>query len=254
MKSRPCQLFLRALTLLMGVASGVAAADTLQVAVASNFASTLAQIKPEFERRSGHSLVISAGSSGRHYAQIMHGAPFDLFLSADTVRTEALQRAGRVAPDQRRVYAIGRLALWSREAGLDLSWEDFPELVGSERLAIANPRLAPYGAAAVSALTATGRYGALQDRLVMGENVAQAFQFAYSRSARFALIAYAQVLASPEPGSFALVAADSHAPIRQEMVLLTDTEAARQLFDYLSSAAVASVLEQTGYIAPAPGS
>lgn len=224
--------------------------DTLRVAVASNFSATLALLQPDFERTSGHRMQLIPGSSGRHFAQISNGAPFDLFLSADAERIRALEAAGRINAGQRRVYALGRLALWTREANQSVSLDRLATLAASERVAIANPRLAPYGQAAVRALTARELYAVVEPSLVMGENVGQTFQFAYSGSARFAFVAYSQVLSAPEPGSYALVPDDDYEPIVQEMALLKESEAAHALFDYLSSPAIAPVLERAGYYAP----
>lgn len=230
--------------------SSHAEADSINVAVASNFVPTLELVKKEFDQITGHQLNIMSGSSGGHYAQITNGAPFDLFLSADTARPAALERAGLITKDQRRIYALGRLALWSRDASLAADLQALQQLPTGQHLAIANPRLAPYGEAAIQALQYLGVYALIQDRIVMGENVGQAFQFAYSGSAMLSIVAYSQVLAAPVAGSHVLFPDSAYQPIEQEMVLLRSSVASRALFDFLSSDAMIPILEQSGYYSP----
>lgn len=241
---------LRPLGLLLCLAAGSAGADTVRVAVASNFATTLEQLQPDFERQTGHRLVVSAGSSGRHYAQIINGAPFDVFLSADADRVKALESAGRIDAASRRPYALGRLALWTRAVGETVTLNSLRALAPSDRVALANPRLAPYGLAAEAALISAGLSDTLRPVLVMGENVGQTFQFAFSGSARYAFVALAQVLASPVTGSYGLIPDAGYQPIVQEMAILRPNAGAQALFGYLSDPARAPLLEQAGYYAP----
>ena len=225
-------------------------ADTLNVAVASNFAPTLELLTAEFELATGHTVNVISGSSGSHYAQIINGAPFDLFLSADTARPAALELEGFINSEQRRIYALGRLALWSRDAALVADLRVLSQLGAAQRLAIANPKLAPYGAAAVATLRYLNMYTLLQNQIVMGENISQTFQFVYSGSAALGLVAYAQVLAAPVSGSHVLIPDAAYAPIEQEMVLLRRSAASQALFNFLSSDAMVPILEQAGYYAP----
>ena len=213
-------------------------ADTINVAVAANFAATLEKAMPYFEAATGHQLNIISGSSGRHYAQIVNGAPFDVFLSADSERPGALEREGIVTSDQRRVYALGRLAVWSRDPAMLTDLESLSKLPPGARIAIANPKLAPYGQAAVETLQRLGIYESVKKQLVTGENVSQVFQFAYSGSAAIGLVAYSQVLVAPEAGSYIVIPDSVYAPIVQEMVLLKSSPASRELFEYLSSEAM----------------
>ena len=254
MKSDKYKNFLHCI-LLTGMVSAsslmpFAAADSLNVAVASNFLSTMKRIQPEFENATGHKLNLISGSSGGHYAQIVNGAPFDLFLAADSERTEALDRNGFITSDQRRVYAFGRLALWSRNKALASDLQVLSQLQKGQRLALANPRLAPYGAAAIESLQYLGVYEQVKDRIAMGENVGQTFQFAYSGSAIVGFVAYSQVLSSPVAGSYSLIPDEAYQPIAQEMALLKPSAAARALFDFLGSAAITPILEQAGYYGP----
>lgn len=225
-------------------------ADTLNVAVASNFTSTLKLIQADFEIASGHNLQLISGSSGAHFAQIVNGAPFDLFLSADVERPEALEQAGLIGSKQRRVYALGRLALWSRDESLALDLNVLSEIDGSQQIALANPRLAPYGRAAEETLNYLGVYDLLKDQLVTGENVGQAFQFVFSGSAALGFIAYSQVLTAPVAGSYTIIPDVAYKPIAQEMVLLRPSAAGQALFDFLSSPAVTRILLESGYYAP----
>ena len=236
--------------LFAGAAPPVLHAETLNVAVAANFMTTMQHVQAGFEASTEHRINLISGSSGSHYAQIVNGAPFDLFLSADAARPAALQQAGIITADQRRVYALGRLALWSADPAATRSLDDLSRLQPSQRLAIANPRLAPYGQAAVAMLEYYGLYENIKNQLVMGENVGQTFQFAFSGSARFGLVAYAQVLASPVRGSHILPPDCAYQSIVQEMALLVDSPASRALFDYLGSPEVAEMLVETGYYAP----
>lgn len=251
MKSRRYSFIYRYILLLAGLMHVTSvAADTVNVAVAANFSPTLKLLATEFERTSGHRIQVIAGSSGSHYAQIINGAPFDLFLSADSARPAALVEAGVVAPAQRRVYALGRLALWSRDPELVTNLDILGQLTSTQRVAIANPRLAPYGEAAEQSLQYLGLVDRLKNSLVMGENVGQTFQFVYSGNAAVGFVAYSQVLSAPESGSFVLVPDVAYEPIVQEMVLLRPSAAAQAMFDYLSSADAIAILENSGYHAP----
>lgn len=227
-----------------------AAGESLNVAVASNFTETMKLIQADFERIHGHTLQLSSGSSGAHFAQIMNGAPFDLLLSADSERPQALEEAGLITPGQRRIYAYGRLALWSKDNSLVSDINVLSNIDDSSKIAIANPRLAPYGLAAYEALVNFGVYDSVKDQLVMGENVGQAFQFVFSGNAAVGLIAYSQVLSAPVAGSYVLISDSAYKPIAQEMALLRPSPAAQALFDYIGSPAIASILQASGYYAP----
>lgn len=239
------------LTLLfLGGGTGHLQAAELMVAVASNFTRTLEKLVPEFERMSGHAVTIVSGATGRHYAQIVNGAPYDVFLAADAVVTARLEEEGRAISDSRAIYAIGRLALWSRAAGyVDaqghvLADGDF------RRLSIANSRLAPYGEAAVEVLTALGQYERVSERLVQGENIAQTYQFVDSGNAELGFVAYSQVLESGAGGSYWLVPEDLHAPLTQELILLKDGAAAREFVAFLLLPSTLAVIAANGYGVP----
>lgn len=226
--------------------------EEIRVAVAANFAETCRAIGDRFTAASGHEVALAAGSTGKLYAQIRHGAPFDVFLAADAHRPELLEREGLALPGSRFTYARGRLVLWSPEPGL-VDPAGRVLTVGDFRfLAIANPELAPYGYAARQVLEDKGLWRALSGRLVRGENIGQTFQFVATRNADLGFVAYSQIEAPGHDwgGSRWLVPEDLHSPIDQQAVLLVDGEAPRAFLEYLSSAAAAVLLESHGYEAP----
>ena len=227
----------------------------VRVAVAANFAPTLQDIAAEFSAATGHRVVIASASTGKHYAQIRNGAGFDVFLAADVERPQRLEREGFGVPGGRFDYAIGRLVLWAPDAG-DI--DDPRTLLAADdltRLAIANPRLAPYGVAAHQVLEAWGLWERLQTRLVRGENVAQAFQFVATGNAPAGLVALSQVLAlhGVAPDSYRTIAGELHAPIRQQGLLLRRGPAAEAFIRYLQGAAAGARIRAAGYALPGDG-
>ena len=225
------------------------AADTLRVAVASNFVPVARELARGFERMSGHRVVLAPGSTGKHAAQILHGAPFDVFLAADRARPRRLEQAGVALPGTRFTYARGRLALWSPRPDLAARGEAALRRLGNNRLAIANPRLAPYGRAARQALRRLGLWRALQPALVRGENIAQAFQFVNSGNADLGLVAWSQLKAPGVRGrgSHWLLPAALYDPIEQQAVQLRRGEAAAAFLRYLRSPAARALIRQAGY-------
>lgn len=225
--------------------------ETIRVAVASNFVRPMEAIKLRYEQGSDDQLIIISGSSGKHFAQISNGAPFDLFLSADTERPRLLAEQAGVLLQDRQAYAIGRLALWS--ASRSPNEEAVTLFYNNEigKLSIANPKLAPYGRAAREYLESLPLKMAIGDKLVTGENVAQAFQYAYSGHADYGFIALSQALSRPETGAYWVVPQELHEPITQEMVLLSSSPGAARLFEYLGSDALSGLLNEFGYHAPA---
>ena len=233
-----------------------AAAGEATAAVAVNFLLPLRSLAGGFEKRTDHTLRIVAGSTGQLYAQITNGAPYDVFLSADAARPRRLEEAGLIVPGTRRTYALGRIALWSAEPGrVAAGGADALRTLGSGRIAIADPGVAPYGVAAQETLERLGFWEPFQDRLVRGINVAQVFQFIGSRNAAMGFIAQSQLSARPEgaEGSVWLVPADLHGPIRQDVALLrraAENEAARAFLDFLAAPGVLRRIESFGYSAP----
>lgn len=228
---------------------GAAHADEITIAVASNFARPMSALVEQFEAETQHRVRITAGSTGKHYAQIVNGAPFDAFFAADAERPMRLEEAGLIVTGSRFTYALGRLALWSRRADLVDAQGSVLETGTFRRIAIANPALAPYGAAAQEVLRAKGVLDALEGKLVFGEDVGQTFGFVYSGAAELGFVAYAQIAGSERPvgGSHWLVPAALHSPIEQQAVLLTDAPAARAFVEFVKSAAAIAIIERFGY-------
>lgn len=239
------------LMLLLAAAAG-AGADTVRVAVAANFAEPLERLQSAFERESGHRLTISSASTGTLYAQIVRGAPFDVFLAADRERPEKLIDAGLAERASAFVYARGRLALWSADESLIDGTPAVLRTGRFEHLALANPRTAPYGAAALQVIANLGLEQALSARLVRGENVAQTWHFVASGNAELGFIALAQLVTATGEvqGSRWLVPQSLHDSIEQMAVLLTrarEHEAARVLMTFLRSDAARQTIAAMGY-------
>jgi molybdate transport system substrate-binding protein len=224
-----------------------ASAEEVNAAVAANFTAAMKEIAANFEAATGHKAVLSFGSTGKLYAQIENGAPFDLFLAADRRRPMLLETQG--VASGRFTYAVGKLVLWSPAPALADDGEKVLAAGNFTRLAIANPETAPYGAAAVQVLKALGLYHALQEKLVRGENIAQTYQFVATQNAQLGFVALAQIVLSPE-GSRWEVPDAFYDPIRQDAVLLRtgiNKPAATALFAYLKSPAARAVIEKFGY-------
>ena len=227
-------------------------AGQVRVAVASNFAETIRAIAERYEEQTGHSVLISTGSTGKHYAQIRHGAPFDVFLAADARRPALLEEEGIARPGSRYTYAIGKLVLWSPEAGMVDQHGRVLEQGGFRYLAIANPKLAPYGRAAQQLLESRGLWADMQGRLVRGENIGQTYQYVASGNAELGLVAYAQIR-QPDlaaTGSFWLVPQDLYDPIEQQAVLLKDKDIARDFLGYIRSDEGRTIIRSYGYGVP----
>lgn len=240
--------------LLLLPAAGVMAGE-VKVAVAANFAQPLAQIAADFQRVSGHVVTSSSGSTGKFYAQISNGAPFDVLLAADDETPARLEKDGKAIPGSRFTYAVGRLVLWSATPGLVDDRGNILRHGTFRKLALANPRLAPYGAAAVETLTRLGLQEPLRSRFVIGENIAQTWQFVGSGNAELGFVALSQVWEDGRltSGSAWRVPDTLHSPIRQDAVLLkTNNAAAQALMDYLRSEAARVVIRRYGYDVPRP--
>ena len=230
----------------------VLAADEIRVAVASNFRPALAVVAERFQQRSGHEVVLIPGSTGKHYAQILNGAPFDAFFAADAERPQRLEEEGRSVPGSRFTYAVGRLVLWSPDAGLVDADGEVLKSDAFRHLAIANPQLAPYGAAARSVLQALGLWEALTPRLVRGENIAQTFQFVISGNAQLGFVARSQLEAPGQEfgGSSWLPPPQIYPPIEQQAVLLRDSPAGRTFMTFMQGEEARAIVRAYGYDSP----
>lgn len=234
------------------IAAGPAQAGEVAVAVAANFTDVTRQLVPRFEDATGHRIRASFGSTGKLYAQIENGAPFEVLLAADTARPKRLEENGLAVAGSRFTYARGRLLLWSAEPGRVDAAGEILQQGGFRHLAIANPKTAPYGLAAQQVLEAIGLWRTLQPRLVRGDNIAQTFQFVATGNAELGLVAKSQVagLAAAERGSGWEVDPQLHRPIEQQAVLLTrgaENDAANAFLEYLRSEAARSVIAAFGY-------
>jgi molybdate transport system substrate-binding protein len=227
-------------------------ADEIRVAVASNFAPTLEKLAARFETTTAHTLTLISGSSGKHYAQITNGAPFDVFFSADSERPIKLEQENNAIAGSRFTYALGKLVLWSPNPDLiDASGEALNQN-RFRHLAIANPKLAPYGLAAQQTLQQLGRWEALAPRLVRGENIEQCLQFVTSGNAELGFVAWSQIVANDElkTGSYWQVPTHLYSPIAQQAVLLKDTPAAREFLNFVRSAEARKMIQTSGYDTP----
>jgi molybdate transport system substrate-binding protein len=225
-------------------------ADVVRVAVASNFTPVLETLAPHFEKHSGHTLGIISGATGNHYAQILNGAPFDVFLAADDERPLLLEQAGRAVAGTRFTYALGKLVLWSVDAQRVDSDGAVLRQGMFARLALANPKLAPYGVAAQELLVALGLWDGLQRKIVLGDNIAQTLQFVQTGNAQLGFIALSQLADVSGTGSHWLVPEELYSPIVQQGVLLKDSAPARAFIDFMKSDAGRELIRAAGYAWP----
>ncbi len=232
-----------------GTAGGAEEGGEATVAVASNFLPTARRLAEAFAAQTGHRLRLANGATGTLHAQIVKGAPFDVFLSADRARVDDLERAGLLAPGKRMTYAVGRLVLYLRDPALGGdTLEETLRRGALARIAMADPALAPYGRAAGEALRALGLEEALRARLVRGHNIAQAFAFVQSGNADAGFVALS--LAQGEGGARIWVPEDLHAPILQDAALLrrgAENPAARAFFAWLGTPRAREIIRAAGY-------
>jgi molybdate transport system substrate-binding protein len=244
------------LLIFIGLSFTQIAADEIKVAVASNFYPAMKEIVLQYELKQSqssenHNIVLISGSSGKHYAQILNGAPFDIFFSADKVRPILLEKKGISETGSRFTYALGKLVLWS---SLDGFVEKDERLYNNDLrfLAIANPRIAPYGVAAREALISLNLWEDLQSRLVRGENIAQTFQFVNSGNAKLGFISYSQLMnpSYPVVGSFWEVPQTLYTPIEQQVVLLKKSSLAKDFLSFIESDEFLNIISKYGYDLP----
>lgn len=240
------------LAMCVAACAGAAQGGEVQVAVAANFTAPMAAIADAFTAATGHRVLVSSGSTGVLFAQIRQGAPFDILLAADQVSPARLEREGLAVSGTRRTYAVGRLMLWSARPDLVDDRGEVLRTGAFRHLAIADPDLAPYGAAAAEVLTALQLDTALAPRLVIGQNVTQAFQFVATGSAELGFIARAEVWRDGRltTGSGWLVPAVLHHPLRQDAALLKRAQgnpAAAELLRFLGEPAAIAIMASFGY-------
>lgn len=232
-----------------------ARAEKALIAVASNFSAPMQRIVTEFEKQTPHRIHSTFGSSGKMYAQIMHGAPFDAFFSADQVRPQLLETNNKTLPASRITYAIGRIALWSRQPVKGLENAEIVKLGRYNKLALANPTLAPYGLAAKQTLEYIQLEKLSQPKWVRGENIGQTYQFVHTGNADIGFVALSQIIGEGgeshiKSGSAWVVPAHYHQPILQDAVLLSHGEknsAAIEFMAFMQSETAYAILNEFGY-------
>ena len=234
-----------------------AAAEEITIAAASDLNFAFKEIIPAYEKETGHHVKLSLGSSGNFFSQVQNGAPFDLYFSADIAYPRKLEEAGLTARGSLYQYAVGRIVMWTGNGtGIDVS-RGFDVLREGtiKKIAIANPKHAPYGRAAVAALGKAGLYEEVKDRLVYGENISQAAQFVESGAADIGIIALSLALAPPMKvaGRYWEIPPDMHAPIEQGVVMLSGGKnrgAAKAFLSFLQSTEGQAIMTRYGFVLP----
>jgi molybdate transport system substrate-binding protein len=232
--------------------TGQAMAAEIRIAVASNFSRAMMVAAGTFEADSGHKVKLAFGSTGKQYAQIKNGAPFDAYFAADSRRPEQLEKEGLTIPGSRFTYALGKLVLWSPTPSYVDTRGDILQQGAFRHLAIANPALAPYGGAAKEVLQTRGLWDQIEGRLVRGENINQAFQFVASGNAELGFVAWSQVKRPDHEveGSFWAVPATLYTPIEQQAVLLKDSNAGRAFMSFMRGEKAIRIIADHGYTTP----
>ncbi len=233
----------------------IALAGETHVAVAANFLGAMKKISTDFESQTGHKVIISAGSTGALYSQIINGAPFDLFFSADDKRPEKLEADGLAVQGTRFTYALGGIALYSSTAGYVDPEGKILSVGRYKRLAIANPKIAPYGIAAVEAIENMGLTKKVDSKLTLGGSVAHAFQFTASGGAELGFVALSQIIdAGPGlTGSYWIVDKSLYNPVRQQAIMLRKGKnniAAIEFIKFFHSEKAIKVIHDSGYDTP----
>jgi molybdate transport system substrate-binding protein len=240
-------------TLLAGLllVATAARADEILVAVAANFTAPFNKIAAEFEKDTGHKVISSFGSTGKFYAQIKNGAPFEILLAADDETPAKLVKEGAAVAGSPFTYAIGKLVLWSAKPAIVDAKGEVLKRGGFDHIALANPKLAPYGAAAIETMKAMGVHDSLAPKFVTAESIAQSYQFINSGNSLLGFVALSQVLKDGQiEGSAWIVPANLYTTIRQDAVLLTpakDKAGAVALLKYLQGAKAQAVITSYGY-------
>ena len=243
---------LRRSLILTALLAGAAHADTVSVAVAANFTAPMQKIAAEFAKDTGHKAELSFGATGKFYAQISNGAPFGMLLAADDTTPAKIAREGKGVADSRFTYAVGKLVLWSKQDGYVDAQGAVLKTGKFQHVAIANPKLAPYGLAAEQTLTQLGLLEQIKPKFVQGENIGQTYQFAATGNAELGFVALSQVMEDGKikSGSAWLVPSSMHEPIRQDAIVLNtakDNAAAKALMDYLRGDKARAIITSFGY-------
>jgi molybdate transport system substrate-binding protein len=233
-------------------ASSVALADEVSVAVAANFTAPMQKIAADFEKDTGHKIVASFGATGKFYAQIKNGAPFEVFLAADDETPAKLVKEDAAVGASAFTYAKGKLVLWSAKEGVVDDKGEVLKKGSFDHIALANPKLAPYGAAALEAMKALGVHDALEPKFVTAENIAQTFQYVKTGNALLGFVALSQVMKDGKisEGSAWVLPGNLYQPIKQDAVILEKGKgkpAAEALMKYLKGDKAKAVIKSYGY-------
>ncbi len=253
-RSRRWYCFVALVSVLLSVPAS--RAQTVRVAAASDLQFAMDDLASRYQKQAGQKLSVTYGSSGNFYAQIQSGAPFDIFFSADVLYTQKLIDAHLADPDSLSIYARGQIVLWAPDKRLNLSRDGFAALrdLRVEKIAVANPDHAPYGRAAIAALQRAGLYDGLRSKLVYGENISQAAQFAQSGSAQVGILALSLALSpSMKAGDCWLIPSDLYPPLEQAAVLLNSSAnkaGASAFLKFVVSEAGREILSQHGFTLP----
>lgn len=237
------------------LASSAVLADEVQVAVASNFTAPMQKIAADFEKESGHTVKLALGATGKFYAQIKNGAPFEILLAADDETPAKLIKEDAAIAGTNFTYAIGKLVLWSATPGLVDDQGNILKNGGFKHLALANPKAAPYGAAGMQAMGKLGVLDSIKPLIVQGENISQTHQFIASGAAELGFVAYSQVIRNDRIGSGSgwMVPEKLYDPIRQDAVILArgkDKAGPLALMNYLKSDKAKAIIRSFGYTLP----
>lgn len=247
---KPSRLISTLLVALVATVSN-AQADEISVAVAANFTAPMKQIAEVFEKETGHKIQAAFGATGKFYAQIKNGAPFDVLLAADDETPTKLVKENVAVAGSQFTYAMGKLVLWSAKPAIVDQAGEVLKKGGFDHIAFANPKLAPYGAAAVETLKSMGVYDTLQPKVVTGESIAQTYQFVSSGNALLGFVALSQVLKDGKiEGSAWVVPAKLYSPIRQDAVILEKGKgkpAAEALMKFLQADKAKAIIQSYGY-------
>ncbi len=238
--------------LLLLLIASQAMGDEIRVAVASNFTEAIKMISSRFESATGHKVTLISGATGRHYAQLKNGAPFHAFFSADERRPQLLEQEGQIVPGSRFTYALGKVILWSpRPNYIDPRLRVLEEQT-FHHLAIANPKLAPYGKAAQEILATNKAWKTPRGKIVRGENIGQTFQFVQSGNAQLGFVAYSQVKRPGQAmqGSWWDVPQNLYSPIEQQAVLIKDNAVARDFLAFIKQNESLEIIRGFGYGIP----
>mgnify|MGYP003507203092 FL=1 len=235
----------------------IALADDIAVAAASDLHFAIKELIVEYEKQTGHHVKLSLGSSGNFYAQLQQGAPFDLYFSADIGYPKKLEEAGLTVPGSLYRYAVGRVVLWApKQSPVEVS-KGLTVLrdAAVRKIAIANPKHAPYGRAAVAAMEQSQVYAEVKDRLVLGENISQAAQFIESGACDVGIIALSLAMAPvmKSAGSYWLIPAEAHPPLEQGAVIMKQSkqqDAARHFLQFMQSPQGQEVMTRYGFTLP----